>query len=301
MVRRVALVLALGVACVAVPASAQTETRERIREAAAGEEEVHPTERHSLGQHALTLHEREMVVGLWRIEYGIFDFLSVGTHTPYWIAGLPFGTTFANLYARVGFQIHDVFSMGMRVGFTYFDLGQVAVAASGDPDLQIQSKLVVVPIALLMSLHVDWFTASLETIFTAVGGDVAVDVDDDTGVGGFAYTSTLQMYLNLQFRLSEEFAFTGQLRYLPWHSPIVLGVAYSEMDGRTTVTGEIETTVSSLQHSAAALAGIFLTFGAFNLRFSLGYGRFFFPDVGLVVPIDFIQADLDVYFRFRFE
>lgn len=57
-------------------------------------------------------------------------------------------------------------------------------------------------------------------------------------------------------------------------------------------------TVSSLSHSAAALGGLFLTFAPFNLRMAAGYGRFFLSDVGLIAPIDFVQIDLDLYFRF---
>ncbi|HEY8428925.1 MAG TPA: hypothetical protein VIL20_11145 [Sandaracinaceae bacterium] len=46
------------------------------------------------------------------------------------------------------------------------------------------------------------------------------------------------------------------------------------------------------------VSGLFLTFAPFNLRMAAGYGRFFLSDVGLIAPIDFVQIDLDLYFRF---
>lgn len=292
----------IGWALQTAPAFAQPSTappgamREAgaIREPNQGERAYRRSLEHSVG-HAFPLAEREFSVGLWRLEYGIFDFLTVGTGLPAWFLGIPFSTTFPNGYIRFGGTVDDVLGLGGRVGATYLDLGQV-LAATSTPD--VAARLWVIPVAFTATLHVDAFSASVEALYTLITGDPASAPDEETGVGAVTYADTLQLRATLQARASPELAFIAEFRCLPYQGPLLLGVDGTANEGATRFSGELEVN-AALQHSAAALGGIFLTFGAFNFRAAAGWGRFFVPDIGLVAPFDFVQIDLDLYFRFR--
>lgn len=245
------------------------------------------------------LRQSEMIIGLWRIEYGLFDFLTIGTSTPYWIAGAPFGTTFPNIYARLAARLGDALTLGASAGVTYADLGQVYASVSDDPGSQLESRLFIVPVSLFTALNVGWFSMSVKGVYTSLGGDGAAPLDDDSGIGAVAFTDTLQVHLDASVRVTPELAFIGQARYLAYHGPYVASIDTTTAMGRTHVRGAIELDVEGLEQSWAALGGVHLTFGAFDLRAAVGWGRFFLPDVGLVVPTEFVQVDFDAYFRFQ--
>jgi hypothetical protein len=226
----------------------------------------------AVGLHVATLRQGEMVLGLWRSEVGIVDYVTLGTSTPYWIAGLPFATTFPSFVLRGGVPIGESFTLGLRVGLTYFDLGQVVLSTTGEASTH--SKVFVLPVALGGTLSVEWLTASIEVVYTHVAGDLAADLPDHTVVGALLYADTVQLYGALEARVSPELAFTFQARYLPYQAPFLVTVDVDANGGETRVSGQLELDVSRFQHSFAALGGIFLTFAPFNLRLAAGYGRF---------------------------
>ena len=252
----------------------------------------------SVSLHAPTLRHGEMAVGLWRVEAGLFDFLALGTSLPFWLAGIPFKTSFANGYLRAAIALGHSFTLGARVGFTYANLGRVYVALSKDSQSGVQSRLAIIPVSLTGTVHNERFALSVAATYTAIRGRAAA-LAEESAIGGIAFTDTLQLHANLSVRVAPQLALIGEFRYLPYHGPFLVTVDAAAEDGETRVRGALELAVEGLQHSWAALAGIHMTFGVFNMRLAAGWGSLFLQDLGLVYPNNFLQLDFDIYFRFQ--
>ncbi len=240
---------------------------------------------------AYTLDDNEWRIGLWKLEYGITDTISVGTYTFPWAIKMASATTKWNFWRSQ--QKDNQLAAGIRLGFYTFDL-----ASLGGPS----TRLNIVPVELVgsyrrhvgMSMHGGF-------IFTNVsvsGGSP----DDDSLRGGAAGDST-QIFGQVEWRWGQHTAFLTELRIL----------TSQELSATTDVTNQIDpyTTIRVAARAggdvadaeqfkrAGFISGTFhWSWGGWNLKTGLVYGNFIVPAANIVLPGRIVYPELDLYYRF---
>lgn len=233
---------------------------------------------------AYTLSEGDLHVGIWKLQWAPWDFLTVGTYLWPWAVKAP------NLHGKAQVWSNDTFAVGAELSVIRFDPQSFS---KDNPS----AALTIAPFELYGSWRASeaWtFSAGLVTAFVKVEGDV-----DAADLQGAVAGSNAQLGATAEWRLSETFALTLHGRYLL--TQVISGSATStiQIDEYTTVevvgTGESDV----LDFSAAALtARATWSWDSFNLRVGGSYGNYTIPVIGLVLPGKIFVPDFDLYWVF---
>jgi hypothetical protein len=203
----------------------------------------------------------------------------------------------------------DVFLPNLSAKLRIFDLGQVSFGASvglayarfrpSSPETGTRADLAIVP----ASLYLSWrparaFIGSIDfsgTWVKSLAGTDDVATSDE--LQGAATVSSFSTGANLIFPLTRVFALTVGGRVLLYQTPVTVS-SNTRVDSHTNVELNGEVTVENADFAWQVVPGAFFSWGTFNLRAGLGYGSFFLPRLGLVVPKKTIVPELEASFRF---
>jgi hypothetical protein len=203
----------------------------------------------------------------------------------------------------------DVFLPNLSAKVRIFDIGKVSFGASAglayarfrpsSPETGTRADLAIVP----ASLNLSWrpsraFIGSIDLSGTWVKSLAGTDdIATSDQLQGAATVSSFSAGTNLIFPLTRVFAVYVGGRLLLHQTPVRVS-SNTRVDSHTTVEVNGEVKVENADFAWQVVPGVFFSWGTFNLRAGLGYGSFFLPRLGLVVPKKTIVPELEASFRF---
>jgi hypothetical protein len=220
---------------------------------------------------ALTLDAHQLQVGVLALDYGITNWLTVGSDPPAWALRSVTTVLVPNLHIKFVPVRRAGLWVALRVA------GYYVFAQSSN---QTDAHVLVVPASLFVSGRITrrlWLHG--EGTFLAVEATGGNDLGR-TDLRGAAAVNAAQVGLTAEYRLTRVVALTAWGRYQPWAGTIALqGTA--TRDG-VDATIDARVTPRNL-HPWAAVAGVALLWTHVRLTVGAGYGNYFFP--GMFVPL----------------
>jgi hypothetical protein len=237
---------------------------------------------------AYTLEGGRLRVGLWKVQYGVFDFATVGTYT------LPWVVLAATAHAKLRLISEDPITAAVQVGFAYFDSARLrALDASAG-----RAIVTALPLEAYVSYRVDeTFTLGAGAGYTEVGVDGALWSDAFAGAGEGA-SDNLQLIASAEVRLSRVFALVVIGRWLLLQRVFGRAKGTLHPDAFTTVVvnGDAAASEFSVRDAYSVVPSVHMSWGWFNLRVGVGYGNFNVPLVNFVLPDRTLIPELDLFF-----
>jgi hypothetical protein len=239
---------------------------------------------------AYTLDAGTLRLGLFKFEYSLFDFLSVGTYT------VPWGLLAPTIIAKLRFLQVGPLALAVQSGFAYFDSARLRAFYRHPGD----AIVTVFPLMAFASLALgDDLALSLGAAYTevAVDGTLTIDLFDGAGSG---VADNVQLTGNVQWRLSRGVALIVTARWLMLQRVAARASATLHPDDFTTVVvnGNVGASAFQVRDAFSVVPGLLFTAGAFNLRVGGGYGNYNVPLVNFVLPRRTLIPDFDLYFQF---
>jgi hypothetical protein len=235
---------------------------------------------------AYTLRAREVRLGLFEWDFGLFRPLTIGTDTAPWVAGIIFRSVAENLHAKLMFVHTAPISIALG-GAVYHATADVTDAGRGSVFILPVSFFASSEITRALSLH-------FETTYAHVAIDGNANLSQITA-SGEAVTRTLQLGLLEELRVSRVFAFQLRQRLEPSIAPAIL-----HSEGTTAPGTTLTVDASIYDHTVryAFVGGIAISGKNFDLDLGAGYGSYFIPSIGIALSgKSFIPSgDIDVRF-----
>jgi hypothetical protein len=240
---------------------------------------------------AFALHRDEWEVGLFSVDYGLFEQLQLGTYTVPWLAVIP------NLQLKLTLFRNDRWAVALRPGMYYADLSLPRkLYGVGPEDTTI--KLWLFPIEGYVSVVLaPRFTLTASGVYTAVTGSGHYDPQDFEGT---AAASNAQVGLGLEWRVNQVTALTFQARLVAFQQAGGVGSINVDLDSATTADVKAKgspTFVDANKGYSVAVSALF-SWSSFNLRVGMGYGNYNVPGMNLVVPKRLPFPIFDLFWRF---
>lgn len=235
-------------------------------------------------------------VGLMEAKYGIFDFLDVGTSPYVWVLG-PLLQGFAgNVSAKLGFRAGPV-AAALEARYLFFDVERIDEERSDLTESRVSAS--VVPLTASVSVAPDAVqTYSFATRLVLAGGTADQSVESSEVAEGSAVSNAVHLILSGRWRLTRVFGLYARGYLQAWTQDIdVDGTSQPDPDIDIRLTASIDTTEDTGM-LWSVLSGAHLIFGSVNLRVGAGYGAYFTPTLGLVLPVETVYPDFDLYVRF---
>lgn len=245
---------------------------------------------------AFTLQKGQARIGLFKVEYGIFDAFSVGTYTAPWVL-IPITQSMAgDVYAKVKVLDFGRTALSARAGVFFFDIDDFSRGDIEDGDF----NATIFPLTAAVSYRASrsWTISSEATwVQSLLAGDVSSS-GEATALGAGAQNN-LQFSLSAEWRLSRHVALNLLGRLAAYVAPAVLHTS-ATVDDSTTAEVEAEITAGDAIGAWMLQPGVTYSNGTFNLRVGLGGGYLFVPGLLLVSaqPFPGPLPDFDVYWRF---
>lgn len=239
---------------------------------------------------AYTLEGGRLRVGLWKLQYGVFDFATIGTYT------LPWAILAATVHGKLRVLAEDPVTLAVQVGFAYFDSARLRGL-----DRQAGSAIVTaLPIEAYASFRVgEQLTLTSGAAYTEVGidGTVASTAFDGAARGA---SDNFQLLAAGEVRLTRVFALVVVGRWLLLQRVYGRGQAVLHPDAFTTVVvnGGGAASEFSVRDAFSVVPSVHMSWGGFNLRAGVGYGNFNVPLVNFVLPDRTLIPELDLFFVF---
>lgn len=245
---------------------------------------------------AFTLQGRQFRLGLFKLEYGIFDAWSVGTYTAPWVL-IPITQSMAgDVYTKVKFLDLGRTALSARAGVFFFDIDDFSRGDIEDGDF----NATVFPLTGAVSYRASrsWtFSSEVTWVQSLLAGDVS-STGEATALGAGAQNN-LQFSLSAEWRVSRHVAINLLGRVAAYVAPAVLHTD-ATVDESTTAAVEAEITAEDAIGAWMLQTGVTYSNGPFNLRVGVGGGYLFVPGLLLVSaqPFPAPLPDFDVYWRF---
>jgi len=234
---------------------------------------------------AHTLRSGEVRLGLWRVEWGVLDRLTVGTTTVPWLLKMP------NLNLKWAFWQGDSFSAATRLGVGRLDMQNWSAEAP-------PSQLLIVPFELTGTYRFEGrHTLSAGLVYTWV--EVSGSSPDSETLKGAAANSNTQLVGAWELRISKSTALVTEVRLLAGQT--ISGAVSSKVDNppihiELNMAGESD--VADFKGAASIVPSIVWSWSWLNLRLGLGWGNLNVPVVNFVLPVKFVVPEMDLFARF---
>lgn len=231
-------------------------------------------------------------VGLFKLEQGILDQLTIGTYWPLWFAYPALGVLIPNAYLKMGTSRRVPLALAGRAGVTYVDdsaiskmshnqasASAIAYAAEVDASLRLGS-------AFTLTLGGDYNHLS------AVGGGtdhVAASIE------GASTADTWSARLLTEWHLTHSFELSLLVRYLIYQSPLNADVE-TESEA-VSVEGDLSGE-GSRRRRWSLVPGVAFEGESWELQLGVGYGVFYLPVAGLPTSKSWPIVDLGFAYRF---
>jgi hypothetical protein len=243
-----------------------------------------PTSQRIVTNTAHTLQKNEFRLGIFRFDYGVVDWFTVGTYTLPWFVLAP------NIQLKFRVRLGQRWAIGWRPSFLFLDLGLFLSEGT-------TAKLFFVPLELFVTVDVArpvgiTVSGSLNNVF----GDGNYNRDELKGAAAIA---NVQAAANVEWRITRSWALVLEGRYLAYQANQTVGASNIQVNDFTTleVHGDISLNTVDLQHAFSASLAAVLSLKTFNLRFGAGYGNFNIPGLNIVWPDRYPFPELDIFWR----
>ncbi len=247
----------------------------------------HDDEQRVIIDTAYTLGEDEWRLGIWRLDYGLWDDIYLGTHILPWIVAM------ANLHAKYRFLSVDRFDLAAGIGLYWLDLGKTRYLADLLKETDSDARFVILPAEIAGTYRFDEdLSLTLAPVFTAVALTGTYHADEFEGAGA---VTNLQLTATLQQRLGRVVALVAHARFLAYQYLKASGKV--QLDDYTTAELHAGADIDVQNAWSLTLCSVF-SWQTFNFRIGLGYGNYNIPGVNFVIPVRIPYPELDLYWRF---
>ncbi len=285
-------ILALSTVLALAPAAhaQQHEAKPKTKQQAKREPEPDEVHARVIDQTAYTLEGGRLRLGLFKIQFGLLDFLTVGTYTA------PWAVLAATFHAKLRLLQTGPFALGVQAGIGYFDSTRLRWV-----DRSIGNAVVVaVPLEAFGSFRAtDSFDLSIGVAYTEVSVDGALSYQALEGAGRGA-ADNFQLTASNEIRLSGMFALVIELRWLVLQRVAANADATLYPDMFTTVVVHSGGSASDFEvrDAFSIVPSLLMTVGVFNVRLGVGYGNFNVPLINFVLPERSLIPEADLFFLF---
>jgi hypothetical protein len=269
----------LSLAALAVPALL-------LAAAPAAHAKISDDELPRLDEHtALTLGGQSLKLGVLAFDYGITDWLTVGTDPPSWAARAVLPILVPNLHAKL------VAYRGYPWWFSVEAAGYWADLTNTDLS---SGSLLVVPLTAFGSYYV--------RPDIGIHGEICYSIVDAFGSGnisnsevaGAAAVRSVQLGLMGEYRLTRVVALTLRGRYQPYAGQLAFQ-ASSSGDPFTQFQADARLALKD-PHPYSVIAGAAFLWDHFRFTVGVGYGNYFIPGLNIAVPGKGFVPDASLYF-----
>lgn len=288
----VAVCALFGPAPLALAQREPPPANEEKAEPAPAEKKAQPELEHVrvIDQTGYTLEGGRVRLGVFKLQVGLFDFLTVGTYT------LPWAVLAATIHAKLRLLEVGPFAVSVQAGFAYFDSRRLQWLNDQIGD----AVVTVLPLEAQLSYRpVDALSLSFGAAYTEVAVDGELSIDAFNGAGRGA-ADNFQLTGNAELRMSSLFALIVELRWLMLQRVAANASATLRPDAFTVVVVHSGASARDfvVRDSFSVVPSVLITLGVFNLRLGVGYGNFNIPLVNFVVPERTLIPEADLYFLF---
>ncbi len=225
-------------------------------------------------------------LGVLAFEYGLTSWLSVGSDTLAWLAGVVSPVFAPNLHFKAQLLQRERYAVSAQLA------GYYANATNDEAD----GHLFTVPLTLIGSVEVFprlWMHAELNYNWTRAVG--AGDLDKVT-INGEAATRSGQLGLMFEYRLTRVVSFLARGRYQAFSRPVVF-TGTGDPDPYTRVDVQAQT-MPDPEHPWMAVGALALTWSHVGLVIGGGYGSYFVPGANLAVTDSGFVPEGSLWVRF---
>jgi hypothetical protein len=236
---------------------------------------------------AYTLQEGKLRVGIWKVQWGALDSLTVGSHIWPWLLRVP------NAHARWKIWEEGDLAFGVEAGVFSLNLRSFG---EDNPDV----RFLVVPAEGYGSwrLHPDW-TLSAGFVSALVRTDGTIEAGGGDGEL-VAAVSNFQLSGSVEWRLSDVTALVLNARYVVAQQTGGAASSSFRVDPYTTVevVGTGDTDALDVGGGGSVSAGAVWSWDNFNLRLGLTTGNYTIPGVNFVLPSRVTLPEFDMFLLF---
>jgi hypothetical protein len=239
---------------------------------------------------AYTRERNHFRLGLWKLQYGVLDSLTVGTYWPPYIALAP------NLHVKWRVFHNDSFALAAQGSFLTFDTARLE-SLDSEP---VSARLTIASFEPLASYRFnDTWTLSGGLAFTAVRVDGQLEEGAYDGAGDGAVSNS-QATATLEFRATKVTALVLHGRYLIAQRARATVDATIQPDAYTTVDAHGSATTSALDFPKAwsLVPSVAFSWTHLYLRAGVGYGNWSLPVANFVWPRKRLIPELDISWYF---
>ena len=231
-------------------------------------------------------------LGLFKLEQGILDQLTIGTYWPLWFAYPALGVLIPNGYIKMGTSNRAPLALGGRAGLTYVDESAISKMSNNQASAN----------AIAYAAEID-ASLRLGSAFTlTLGGDYnhisAVGGGTDhvaSSIEGASTADTWSTRLLTEWHLTHSFELSLLVRYLIYQSPLNADIA-TDSDS-VSVDGDLSGEASR-KRRWSLVPGVAFAGESWELQVGVGYGVFYLPVAGLPTSKSWPIVDLGFAYRF---
>lgn len=250
----------------------------------------HTDEQRLTDHTAYTLRARDLRLGLFKFQYGIWDPFLVGTHT------IPAFVRMANLHIKWRYLNDERWAAAVQAGSYRLDVSKLEAFEDSPGDAVISAGTLEPSVSYRFD---DRFTLSSTLPYTVVRADGSVNSKAFDGALTAA-VDNLQLTTTLEWRLTRVTALVLHSRYLIFQRAYGDGHATLRPDEYTTVEIEVDAQSAALDFKGAwsVVPTVAFSWGTFNLQIGLGYGNWSIAPLNFVLPKKTLIPDLEVFWVF---
>jgi hypothetical protein len=250
----------------------------------------HDEEQHVTDESAYTLRDKDFRVGIWKLQYGVIDQVTVGTYIWPWLFRV------SNLHVKWRFWHDETWAFSAFTGFYHFDTKHLDEVDEDTGNATID----VVPFELAASYRFnERYTLSVAPVWTTVALEGHLENEDLRGAGEGA-VNNFQLTATFEWRLTRVTALLFHGRYLVAQTAHAQGEVVLHPDEFTTVEVHAAGKTDALDFRRAGSLVISSVFSweHFNLRAGLSFGNYNVPGVNFVIGEALVIPDFDMYWIF---
>jgi len=235
----------------------------------------------------------ELSIGLYDVQFGIIDELTIGTYIGPWFVFPFFQAPIPTAFVKLRDWFHGPVALSLRATGIYISATALAEGLGQGDD--VSAAVVILPLEAAVSLQPDsrlTQSFSLTWLVTQADGSRS----SSTSVAGAVSGSQLSLSSLSEYKITDWFSVTLQARILLAQSNVRARVQAEQ--GSTSIDADIGLDADYGHLVACVIPGIALRGRHLNFELGVGYGSWWLPIVGLPLPSTGPVPVLNFYVRF---